>query len=93
MHVGVQVFRLHLPGCTSRKAKRSVVKSLRERIRNRFNVSVVESGALEQTDRAELTVAVLGSDRGRVDSILDRVDAFVESDGRAVLAGVHREFR
>lgn len=93
MHVGVQVFQLRLPGCPSRKAKRAVVKSLRERIRNRFNVSVVESGALERIDAAELTVATLGRDRGRVDSILDRVDAFVEADGRAVMAGVHREFR
>ena len=93
MHVGVQVFELRLPGCRSRKAKRSVVKSLRHRIRNRFNVSVVESGALESTDRAELTVAVLGADRGDVDRALDRVDQFVVSDGRALLAGVRREFR
>lgn len=93
MHVGVQIFELRLPGCSSLKAKRSVVKSLRHRIRNRFNVSVAESGALDSPTRAELTVATLGADRGAVDRTLDRVDQFVEADGRALLAGVKREFR
>lgn len=93
MHVGIQVFELRLPGCDSRKAKRSVVKSLRHRIRNRFNVSVRESGALESTVRAELTVATLGADRADVDRTLDRVDQFVVGDGRALVAGVRREFR
>lgn len=93
MHVGVQVFRLRLPGCGSRKEKRSVVKSLRHRIRNRFNVSVRESGALESLDAAEITVATLGGDRADVDRTLDRVDQFVLADGRALIADVQREFR
>jgi uncharacterized protein YlxP (DUF503 family) len=69
------------------------VKSLRQRLRNRFNVSVAETGALEVLVRAELTVAVLGSDRGTVESVLDRIDRFVESDRRVIISSVRREFR
>ena len=34
-----------------------------------------------------------GSDRGRVDGILEKVDRFVEADGRFLVASVKREFR
>ena len=93
MHLAVQTFQLSLPGCGSRKEKRMAVKSLRQRLRNRFNVSVAETGALEVLVRAELTVAVLGPDRGAVESVLDRIDRFVESDRRVIVSSVRREFR
>ena len=93
MHLAVQTFQLSLPGCGSRKEKRMAVKSLRQRLRNRFNVSVAETGALEVLVRAELTVAVVGSDRGTVESVLDRIDRFVESDRRVIISSVRREFR
>ncbi|MDT8340193.1 MAG: DUF503 domain-containing protein [Longimicrobiales bacterium] len=93
MHLAVHTFQLSLPGCGSRKEKRMVVKSLRARIRNRFNVAVAETGALEALVRAELSVAALGPDRGAVERVLDQVDRFVESDGRCLIASVRREFR
>ncbi|HSM03099.1 MAG TPA: DUF503 domain-containing protein [Longimicrobiales bacterium] len=93
MHLAVQTFQLSLPACGSRKEKRMVVKSLRQRLRNRFNVSVAETGALEVLVRAELTVAVLGPDRAAVESVLDRVDRFVESERRVLISSVRREFR
>lgn len=91
MVVGVVSFELSLPGCRSLKEKRSVVKSLRERIRNRFNASVAETAHQDVWTRGELTVAVVAADRRRADSVLDRIDTFIVEDGRAVLSGVRRE--
>lgn len=91
MVVGVQTFSLSLPGCRSLKEKRMVVKSVRDRIRHRFNVSVSETGAHDVWGRAEITVALVTSDRARADSLLDRVDRFVDDDGRFLVSGVHRE--
>lgn len=93
VHLAVQTFQLSLPGCGSRKEKRMVVKSLRERIRHRFNVAVAETGALEVLVRAEISVAALGGDRGTLEGVLDQVDRFVEADGRFLIASVRREFR
>ena len=93
MHLAVQTFQLSLPGCGSLKEKRMVVKSLRARIRNRFNVAVSETGAQDILVRAELSVAALGPDRGTVERVLDRIDQFVEADRRLMVGSVHREFR
>lgn len=93
MHVAVQTFQLSLPGCGSLKEKRMVVKSLRDRLRHRFNVAVAETGFQDVPARAQVTVAALGSERGLVERVLDKVDQFVEADGRFLVAAVKREFR
>ena len=93
MHLAVHTFRLSLPGCGSLKEKRMVVKSLRARIRNRFNVAVSETGDQDILVRAQISVAALGPDRASVESVLDRVDQFVEGDGRVLVGSVEREFR
>lgn len=93
MVVGVQSFEFTIPGAESLKAKRSVVKSLKDRLRRRFNVSVAETSQQDRRDRAEVTVAVVAHGRGDADAILDAVDAFVAGEPRLVLGPVRREFR
>jgi hypothetical protein len=91
MVVGVQTFALSLPGCGSLKEKRMVVKSLKDRIRHRFNVSVAETGSQDVWARAEVTVAAVSADRRLADSLLDRVDRFLVEDGRVLVTTVRRE--
>lgn len=70
-----------------------IVKSLQGRLRSRFNVAVAETGAQDALVRAEISVAVIGVDRGVVEGVLEQVDRFVEADGRFLVSSVDREFR
>jgi len=81
-----------LPGCASLKEKRSVIRSLRDRLRGKFNVSVAETGFQDLHARAGLTVALVASDGRFAGSVLDKIDRFVESHGGAVITSVRREF-
>ncbi|HOI94618.1 MAG TPA: DUF503 domain-containing protein [Syntrophobacter fumaroxidans] len=85
MTVGVArvVFRLH--GNQSLKDKRSVVKSLIEKSRHRFNVSVAEVADQDLHQKATIGIAVIGSDGRVINSVLDRIMAFMESLGLAEL--------
>jgi len=83
-------WELSLPGCASLKEKRSVVRSLRDRLR-RFNVSVSETGLQDVRDRALLTIALVASDGRLAESIMDRADQLVADQGRAVVVSVRRE--
>jgi len=65
-----------------------VIRSLKDRLRHRFNVSVSETDHQDVWIRAELTVAFVAADRRQADSIKSNVDRFVENDGRAVIVGV-----
>ncbi len=93
MVVGVCSWSLSLPGCRSLKEKRMVVKSIKEKLQHRFRVSVAETDHQDTWTRAELTAAVVTTDRGQADSILDRLDRFLEDDGRALILKVDRSFR
>lgn len=82
---------LVLPGCRSLKAKRSVVRGLRDRVRARFQVSAAETDYQDDPGRAELSVALVTSDAPLADSILQKIDALVASDPRLYV--VEREVR
>jgi hypothetical protein len=90
--VGVISWQLSIPGCQSLKEKRMVVRSLKDRIRHRFNVSVAETAHQDVWTRAELTIAVVSGERAFVEGVLDKVDRLVLGDGRALVASTRREF-
>ena len=84
-------WELSLPGCSSLKAKRSIVRSLKDRLRSKFNVSVAETGLQDVLDRALLSMALVASDGRLAESIMDKADRFVEEHGGALITGVRRE--
>ena len=81
--VGVVRWVLYLPGCHSLKMKRSIVRSLKERLRTRHKVSVAETDHQELWQKAELTAAVVTTDRSFAESLIDRLDRLVASELRA----------
>lgn len=68
-----------------------MIRSLRDRLRSKFNVSVAETGLQDMTARAELSIALVSSDGRMAESILDKVDRFVEMYGGASIVRVTRE--
>ena len=78
MVVGAAVVELRIRGAQSLKQKRGVVRSVIQRVRNQFNLSVVEVGGQDTWQRAILGFAAAGEESERVRSVLrDAVD-FVE---------------
>jgi uncharacterized protein YlxP (DUF503 family) len=78
MIVGAAVVELHVHASQSLKQKRGVVRSIAQRLRNRFNVSVAEIGGQGTWQRAVLGIASTGSDRVYVRGQLQRALAYVE---------------
>ena len=73
-------WELHVPGAHSLKEKRSVVKSLKDRLHNEFNLSVAETAHHDAWQTAELTACVVAVDRRQADSVLASADRLVESN-------------
>lgn len=87
----VLTWELAIPGCRSLKEKRMAVRSLRDRMQHRFNLSVAETAHQDVHDRAQLTAAVVTSDGRMAESLADRIDTFVSEDGRLVILSFRRE--
>lgn len=79
MHVGVCRILLTLPENQSLKGKRQVVRSLTERIRQRFNVSVAEIEDNDLWQRATLGVSCVSNDPRHANEVLSHVVAFIEN--------------
>ncbi len=90
MVVGVIVWELDVLGAHSLKDKRRAVKSLAERMRNRFNAGVAETDHQDAWQRCQLSACVVSNDRGHVDSMLEAVDRFVANDARVRILETHR---
>jgi hypothetical protein len=85
MIVGVLQLELYIGDAMSLKDKRRVVKSLKDRIAHRHNVSVAEVGALDQHRRSILAVAMVSNDSGYVEGALSKLVDFVRTVSKAEL--------
>jgi len=80
--VGLAVWELHLYGCGSLKEKRSVLKSIKDRMHNQFLVSVAETAHQDAHQRAELAACVVSGSRSHAASVLSSLDRFMEGEAR-----------
>ena len=91
MVIGLLTINMHLEGVRSLKGKRSIVKSVVERLRNRFNASVAEIAAQDSTKLAIVGVAVISNEGSHLDEQLDKIVNFILNDGRFYVSQIHRE--
>ncbi len=73
MVVGVLTVQLAVYEAQSLKDKRRVIKSLKDRLGNRFNVSVAEVGELDSWQRADVGIAMVANDGRFVESCLHKI--------------------
>jgi uncharacterized protein YlxP (DUF503 family) len=86
MIVGISVFELHLPASRSLKDKRRVVKSLIERVHQRYRVSIAETDFHDLHQRAEIAMAaVVAGGENEMEKLMDQVRDILESDPEVYL--------
>lgn len=83
--------QLRLQGIRSLKEKRGIVKSLIERLRSRFNISVSEVDHNDNKSSAVIGLAVVSNDSRFVNQQLDKIISFMRADGRFCLGQIERE--
>lgn len=92
MVIGVISWELEIFGCQSLKEKRSVVKSLKDRLHDRFNVSAAETAHQDVWQRAELTACVVAGQKKIAEQVLESADRLVAAEARARIIQTFRQF-
>lgn len=77
MTIAVLRVRLRLPSRTL-KEKRTIVKSVVERLRNRFNASVAEVDALDSPGLATVVAAVVSNESRHADEQVQAISAAIQ---------------
>ncbi len=89
MTVGIARLTLFIADSHSLKEKRMVLRRVKDRVRQKFNVAIAEVEENDLWQRAVLGMAVVGNDRRFVDSALDEIIRFVR--GQAEVTSAERE--
>lgn len=79
MPVGLLTLELHIPDAHSLKDKRQVLRSLKDRLRQKFNVAVAELDHHDVWQRSIVGVVTLANEEKHVREVLGKV--LDEADG------------
>jgi len=89
MFIGVCTIDIQVPESGSLKDKRHSLRSLKDRIRNKFNVSVAEVDDNDLWQKASLAVAAVSKDKTHLNQTLDYVLNMVRGVPEIILLDYH----
>lgn len=90
--VGVLNVRLVIRSALTLKDKRRILKSLKDRVKNDFNVSISEIGTLDHCQYARLGIAMVGNDKKYLNSTLSNLLNMFRIAISVELVDYHLEF-
>lgn len=86
MWITVLRIDLLIPGSRSLKDRRQAVRSLKERLRSKFDVACSEVGDLESWNRA------VANEKPLLQDIADEIARYAQNDPHVQITGVQKDF-
>lgn len=91
MLVCIIEIKLHLYNSHSLKEKRSIIKKATERVKNKFNASIAETGDHDFWQSALLGAAIVGNSKGLLERELEKILDIIEQGGELEIVAVNHE--
>ena len=73
MVIGCSSVKFYLHGNNSLKGKRRVIRAIKDRLKNDFNVSIAEIGNQDVWQSINLGIAAIGTDQPYIDGLMSKV--------------------
>ncbi len=91
MIVGICICEIFIFNANSLKSKRSVVKSIIEKSKNRFNISIAEVGENDKWQKSIIAFSTISNDQKIVEGTIDKVINFFDSYSEIEIINIKRE--
>ncbi len=91
MIVGIVNLKIYIPFSHSLKQKRTIVKSLCSKVKNNFNVSIAEVENQDVHQTIGLGFAVLSNNSKHIDSTIDKIINYIDSNTEGEIIEINRE--
>ena len=91
MVIGSIVFDIYIPQANSLKEKRMVIRSMKEKLKAKFNVSVSEVGNQDLWQSAYIAVVMVSPDKNQTEKMMQSVINFVEANFPDIYINIHKE--
>ena len=90
--IGCCTVEVRIPMSNSLKDKRGVIKSLTERLKNKFNIAVAEVEKNDHLKLATIGIVTISNDNKYIDQLLSKVVKFIENFREVQLVDYSIEF-
>ncbi|MFC1809737.1 DUF503 domain-containing protein [Candidatus Omnitrophota bacterium] len=78
MIIGILQIELFIPHSQSLKSKRSVLKSIKDRVHNQFNASISETEYQNKWQRSVLSIVSVSNEKKYLEGMLAKVERLIE---------------
>ena len=85
MIIGVMTVDLYLRESHSLKDKRRVLKSLVDRVRTKYNVSIAQTGALDQWQSAVLGLSMVSNEQAHIHKVFSSIIGYIGARGELII--------
>ena len=79
MIVGVLTIELVIYASSSLKEKRFVVKSIKDKLKNKFNIAIAEIDYLDKWQRAKIGIVTVGNEYSHVENSIQKVFEYLDN--------------
>jgi uncharacterized protein YlxP (DUF503 family) len=90
--MAVMIIDFAIPASVSLKSKRKITKSVIDRIKNKFNVSIAEIAHLDKWQRCTIGVAMIGNNRNLIKKSYNSIEQLVKENAEIDLLDVTLEW-
>jgi uncharacterized protein YlxP (DUF503 family) len=90
--VGLMVIEFISNSSHSLKDKRHVISSIKERLRNKFNISIIESDFQDLWQKVQLSIALVSNSKVMAEKIFDRIEDFIFDNYSLQLINVNKDY-
>jgi len=92
MIIGVLTLELHLPEAKSLKEKRMVLKSITEKIKHHYNVSIAEVDNQNLWQRSTIALAAVSLKKDDLEKVFSKIENLIEQNGYVLITDRQKEF-
>lgn len=91
MIIGICTCEIFIFNANSLKSKRSVVKSIIEKSKNRFNISIAAVGENDKWQKSIIAFSTISNDQKIVEETIEKVINFFDSYSEIEIINIKRE--
>ena len=91
MIIGICTCEIYIFNANSLKSKRSVIKSIIEKSKNRFNISIAEVGENDKWQKSIIAFSTISNDQRLVEETIEKVINFLDSYSEIEIININRE--
>lgn len=91
MIIGICTCEIYIFNANSLKSKRSVIKSMIEKSKNRFNISIAEVGENDKWQKSIIAFSTISNDQKVVEETIEKVINLFDSYSEIEIINIKRE--